>query len=413
MNTHSTLFTTSVGDSAKCPSLQTRKPITKKTTSTLRTALLIAAGCVAACAKPVIVDQPDGADSNADAGADLSNSTGLSVFGSRVPDTFELNSQYTPIATQRQWKRDPHFVSAGGSNYLFMSGSIANPNLERWSLSVYTDTGLPTKDSPWSLMFEGATSTSWDKTDVMAPFASFRAVDGWTVYYAANGDPSKPNWVYQIGRATGTDLTKLTRAQQPIIGVPNYTAGQPDIVRPDAWGATDPSVFVDGNDVYLYYAGLNCEGGTCKFQILRSKSPDGGTSFPPGDVVLSGRAGNPEEAGGVAGPSVIKFGTQYLLAYTALKDIPTKDPVSIRNALSKASVGLMVSSDGKTWQTGTKTGGVLVPRLPGFSSNRSEGVSSPSLYVDGNTVRGYVSGRKDDANANLYHIGSLYLIENP
>ncbi len=368
-------------------------------------------GLYADCAQPVIYDQPMDGGTNTDTDGGTINPS-LSTWTAKVADPFEFPSETSIIAEKdRRWKRDPHYLTVTGNNYLFIAGSDSTTTAERWSLSYYKDSVVPTARSPWMFMFDGPTSTGWDKLDIMAPFASYRQADGWTVYYAANGDSSKPDYVLQIGRATSADLSKFSRATQPVIGTPNFTGMTPDTARPDAYGATDPWVLVDGTNVYMYYAGLDCGSGSCKFQILRSKSPDGGTSFPPGEVVLSGRAGVPEEAGGVAGPSVILRNGQYTMAYTAVKDIPTKDRKSIRNALATGTVGVAVSADGKAFQIGTKSGAALVPQLAGFSSFRSEGAFSPSLFVDGNTVRAYVSGLKNDANGTYFGIGSAELTE--
>ena len=368
-------------------------------------------GLYADCAQPVIYDQQTDGGTNTDSDGGTINPS-LSTWTAKVADPFEFPSETSIIAEKdRRWKRDPHYLTVTGNNYLFIAGSDSTTTAERWSLSYYKDPAVPTARSPWMLMFDGPTSTGWDKLDIMAPFASYRQADGWTVYYAANGDSSKPDYVLQIGRATSADLSKFSRAPQPVIGTPNFTGATPDTARPDAYGATDPWVLVDGTNVYMYYAGLDCGSGSCKFQILRSKSPDGGTSFPPGEVVLSGRAGVPEEAGGVAGPSVILRNGQYTMAYTAVKDIPTKDRKSIRNALATGTVGVAVSADGKAFQIGTKSGAALVPQLAGFSSFRSEGAFSPSLFVDGNTVRAYVSGLKNDANGTYFGIGSAELTE--
>lgn len=369
-------------------------------------------GLLSSCAQPVIYDQPsDGGTNPSDTDGGPINPS-LSLWSAKVADPFEFPSETSILAEKdRRWKRDPHYLSVSGNNYLFIAGGDSNPLTERWSLSYYKDSAVPTARSPWMLMFDGPSSTSWDKLDVMAPFASYRQADGWTVYYGANGDPSKPDYVLQIGRATSADLSKWNRATQPVIGTPNFTGTTPDAARPDAYGATDPWVLVDGTNVYMYYAGLDCGSGSCKFQILRSKSPDGGTSFPPGEVILSGRAGVPEEAGGVAGPSVIIRNGQYVMAYTAVKDIPQKDRKSIRNVLATGTVGMAVSADGKTFQAGTKGGVSLVSQLAGFASFRSEGAYSPSLFIDGTTVRGYVSGLKNDANGTYYGIGSVELTE--
>ena len=368
-------------------------------------------GLYADCAQPVIYDQQTDGGTNTDTDGGTINPS-LSTWTAKVADPFEFPSETSIIAEKdRRWKRDPHYLTVTGNNYLFIAGSDSTTTAERWSLSYYKDSAVPTARSPWMFMFDGPTSTGWEKLDIMAPFASYRQADGWTVYYAANGDSTKPDYVLQIGRATSADLSKFSRATQPVIGTPNFTGATPDTARPDAYGATDPWVLVDGTNVYMYYAGLDCGSGSCKFQILRSKSPDGGTSFPPGEVVLSGRAGVPEEAGGVAGPSVILRNGQYTMAYTAVKDIPTKDRKSIRNALATGTVGVAVSSDGKAFQIGTKSGAALVPQLAGFSSFRSEGAFSPSLFVDGNTVRAYVSGLKNDANGTYVGIGSAELTE--
>lgn len=368
-------------------------------------------GLYASCAEATIYDQLVDGGSNTDSDGGTVNPS-LSTWTAKVADPFEFPSETSIVADKdRRWKRDPHYVTANGTNYLFIAGGDSSTTAERWSLSYYKDAAVPTKSSTWTMMFDGPTSTSWDKLDVMAPFASYRQADGWTIYYAANGDSTKPDYVLQIGRATSSDLKSFSRASQPVIGTPNFTAGSPDSSRPDAYGATDPWILVDGSNVYMYYAGLDCGSGTCKFQILRSKSNDGGTSFPPGEVVLSGRSGVPEEAGGVAGPSIILRNGQYTMAYTSVKDIPTKDRKSIRNALATGTVGVAVSSDGKTFQIGTKSGAALVPQLAGFSSFRSEGAFSPTLYLDGNTVRGFVSGLKNDVNGVYYGIGSVELTE--
>lgn len=376
-------------------------------------AIPAAVGLVSSCAT-VIVDPSYSSDggTNPTTGDGGNPNNSLSTFSAKVADTFEFPPETSLLAeAQRRWKRDPHYMTLNGNYYMFIAGSDSSSLAERWSLSYYKDTVVPGARSPWTLLFEGPTSTSWDKYDLMAPFATYRQTDGWTLYYAANGDPSKPDYVLQIGRATGADLSKLVRATQPVIGTPNFTGATPDTARPDAYGATDPCVFVDGTDVYMYYAGLDCGSGVCKFQILRSKSPDGGSSFPPGDVVMSGRSGVAEEAGGVAGPSIVKIGSQYVMAYTAVKDIPQKDRKSIRNALATGTVGMAVSADGKTFQSGTKTGAALVPQLAGFSSFRSEGAFSPSLYLDGNVLRGWVSGLKNDANGTYFGIVSTELTE--
>lgn len=334
----------------------------------------------------------------------------VSKWTAQAAPEFEFPPETELLAKpQRMWKKDPHYISTNGTNYLFISGSNSYTNRTQWSISAYSDTSELTARSNWRLLLEGRASPSWDRADLMAPFAVPQADGSWVMYYAASGDPSKPDYVLQVGRASSRDMVNWTREDRPLVAASEFRDGIPIEQRPDAFGATDPCLLVDGSDVHLYYAGLHCSDGNCKFQILRSTSKDGGATFSPGEVVLSGRPENPEEAGGVAGPTIAKLKEEYVLLYTAVREVPQKQLLSIRHALTTGTVGIATSSDGKHFLPNKPDGSPLLSRLAGASSYRSEGVFSPSLVEESGRLRAWVAGLKEDGNGVYYGVVSATL----
>lgn len=361
------------------------------------------------CADPVIVDpeRDGGTNPTGDGG---STNKDLPTFIASANLNPSLTSETLGVENNRRWKRDPHYTKDGNVGYLFFSGSY---NLsEQWSLGYFTATvGSPLENkSPWKqalLPQPGA----WDSKDLFSPFAR-RGSSDWSLYYAATGDSTKPDYVLQIGRATSADANTWTRGTQPVMATPAFSgtdvSATPTTVRKDAWGVTDPWIITESNATTMYYAGLDCSVDPCQFRIFRTVSTDGGTTFPPGEVVLSGRSGVPEEAGGVAGPSVVVQDNVYILAYTAVRNPATKSREGVRKALSTGSVGLAVSSDGKNFQPGTRDGSALVSRLPAPSYS-SAGSGSPSLYLDGTVLRGFFAGLSDDTNGTYYSMSDMTL----
>jgi hypothetical protein len=369
------------------------------------------------CADPVIVDPiPDGGTTKP---GDGMTNTSLPRFIANARLDPALLSETGVVDPNRRWKRDPHFVKDGSTSYLFFSGS--NFSAEQWSISYFSDPagGDLTNSSTWRLIFGARAAGNWDSKDLTAPFA-LRTSTGWSLYYAANGDTtagmSKPDYVLQIGRATGTDPTALTREAVPVLPTPAFSGtdanATPAMVRKDAWGVTDPWVISESNALVMYYAGLDCQSDPCQFRIFRSVSTDNGATFPPGDVVLSGRPGNADEAGGVAGPSVVVRNGVYLLAYTAVKNPPTKARDGIRRALATGSVGLAVSSDGKNFQPGTRDNELVFP-VTTSANYRSSGCSSPSLYLDNMALRGYLAGLSDSPSQGTYYsLGDMTITQD-
>jgi hypothetical protein len=309
--------------------------------------------------------------------------------------------------TQRQLKRDPHYFSDGTNEYVFFSGS--GINTEAWSISYFMQAGtavISTSSQPapsWTLAIQGTAGT-WYSGDLTGPAIGYAASQK-TLYFAANVNPAapvatRPDYVFEIGRAT-FDGVSYKPGTSPVLSVPTFTGSTandtPTTARPDAYGVMDPWILNDGSttNVTMYYAGLDCSSGTCKFQIFRSVSSDGGMTFPPGTVALSGRAGVADEAGGVAGPSVIVHNGQYLMAYTAVKTAPMKERTSIRAALATGSIGVATSSDGgMTFKNDAVGGNAAIARIGNY---RSEGCSSPSLYQDvASAVHSYFAGYQNE-----------------
>lgn len=361
------------------------------------------------CAESYIVDPriDGGTDPNSDGGG----TTPKSVWSASPAGSSDLYSESGSYPDYRQWKRDPHFLKDGTVQYVFYSGSSAQT--EEWQIGFFRQDGAsPTTNSPATRAIRRRVGY-WDSVDLTAPSVVLNTTGSprWSLYYAASGDSARPSYVTQIGLATSTDASATTWTQPaaPIIPAGTFTGDATTSTRADAYGATDPWVLVDGSSYIMYYAGLSCPS-TCKYQILRSISTDGGKTFPPGDVVFSGRDGNADEAGGVAGPSVILRDGQFVMAYTAVRQVPEKTRESIRKALTTGSVGLAVSTDGTRFTPATVGDAPLIARVGG-STYRSQGATSPSLFADTNGVIAYFGALLEASNISYFNIGRADLSE--
>ena len=363
------------------------------------------------CAESYIVDPriDGGTDPSGDGGT---NPALKSVWSASPAGSADLYSESGSYPDYRQWKRDPHFLKDGTVQYVFYSGS--SYQTEEWQIGFFRqDSSAPTTNSAATRAIRRRAGY-WDSVDLTAPSVVLNQTGSprWSLYYAASGDSSRPSYVTQIGLATSTDAGATTWVQPaaPIIPAATFTGDTTTSTRADAYGATDPWVLVDGTSYIMYYAGLSCPS-TCKFQILRSISTDGGKTFPPGDVVFSGRDGNAEEAGGVAGPSVILRDGQFVMAYTAVRQVPDKSRDSIRKALTTGSVGLAVSTDGTRFTPATVGDAPLIGRVSG-GTYRSQGAASPSLFADPNGgVIAYFGGLLESSGISYFNIARADLSE--
>ena len=362
------------------------------------------------CADPVIVDPiPDGG-ARPDQGDGGSNATQVWVAAPAATAAFPAEGP--AVDARRRWKRDPHFLQdSAGTQYLFFSGS--DYNKEAWTVSYFTQSsGTVSLASTWTPAIVGTVGT-WYSGDITGPATRFTQTEK-TLFFAANVDPTRPeptrpDYVFEIGRAT-YDGVAYRPASTPALSVPAFTGSgasdTPTTPRPDAYGVMDPWILDDGGgqNVTMYYAGLDCATGTCKFQIFRTVSTDGGLSFPPGNVVLSGRGSNPDEAGGVAGPSVVVRNGQYILTYTAVKTPPSRSRVAIRNALVTGTIGVAVSTDGMTFTNASAGGQSAISRVGIY---REQGCSSPSLYLDAaQNLHSYFAGYYNGINGESYNIAT-------
>lgn len=319
-----------------------------------------------------------------------------------------LQSDTPPLPAYQQWKRDPNFVLDGSDQYMYYAGS--SYQTEQWKLAVFKGVGNenPPKWANTATEVLPDPSAAWDTKDRFAPSVRVNSTGTpkFVLYYAANGDPSRPDFVTQIGRATSADGVSFTRSSTtPALSVPTFSGtsvnDMPTMQRPDAWGVTDPSIHVEGSNVILYYAGLDCATGatgTCTYKIFRSVSTDSGMTFPAGEAVTLGTI--PDAPGGVAGPSVIQNGSVYVLTYTAIAAPVTKSRLGIRQALTRGSIGIATGTDGKNFTyAGTNPSAPIVAR---GGNNYSEGAGASSLYLMGTSIKMYFCGLQELGASGTY-----------
>lgn len=360
---------------------------------------------VSGCADATVIDP--NLDSSVNTTTDGGTTTKVTKYSATpaVKAAFDSNANNP---TYQQWKRDPHFVTDSNDQYLFASGSSFQT--EAWNILYYKQTGgAPTSATSPTLAL-APRAGQWDSLDLTAPHVRIgTGASKFTLYYAANGDATKPSFVTQIGVATSSDGTNWTRGSAPALGVPAFdgtmNTSNPTTARPDAWGVTDPWVMTDNGSTVMYYAGLDCSGGTsCTFQIFRTTSSDNGVTFAPGSVVLSARQGIAEEMGGVAGPSVYYDSTAklYTMAYTAVGAAVPRDRVGLRSTITTGTIGIATSTDGKTWTNAVANGNVLIAKGPG--SYRGQGATSPSLYLlNGTALSMYFTGTIDQSGLGVFY----------
>ncbi len=360
-------------------------------------------GLLSGCADSTIVNPFYDLSAKGDGGGD-GGTTPSSRFTAAPTKVNTLIA--APVDKFNDWKRDPNLVIDGNTQYLFFAGSPSTANMERWSIVTYTTTDTANPPMTWTVpsaaTFGGRTG-QWDSLDVTAPMV---LVDSSTspkfrMWYAGNGDKTKtmPDYVTQIGMATSTDGMNWSRTGGAKNGLALELSGfngitsssTPTSGGADAYGATDPAVIIDNGKTVLYYAGLDCSGSPCKYQILRSVSSDNGQSFPRGDVVWSGR-GTAEETGGVAGPSVVVRNGVYVLAYTAVTSPATRDLAGVRKALSEGAVGIATSTDGVHFTYAGVSPVGIVQKASCPSNLCLLGVSGPGLYTVGTSLRLYFGG---------------------
>lgn len=338
---------------------------------TSRASLPLAALVLCACEDPSVTETR--VDLRTTAGADL----GQKVWRA-LPEGGPALQAEVGLGAADRWrelKRDPFYLKDGDREFLYFAGSPAPPkSAERWSLGrLLGDPGQALGTAPYrteQVLAPGADAGRWDSGNLYSPSLLLDAPlvgKRYGLFYAASGDANIAPHALQVGLARSDDGRSFARPDAPLLA-----AG-----GDDRDGLFDPCVVQpDKNTLWIYYAALSCDGA-CRFQIVRQESRDG-IRFSNRVVVLSGRAGVPEETGGVAAPGVLLLGDTFYLSYTAVRDTPTRDAQSIAAAIRSGTISMAVSGDGVLFvnRSGDRP---LVGRRDFYAG----GSYAPALYAGG------------------------------
>lgn len=283
-----------------------------------------------------------------------------------------------PAGAAGDWqraRRDPYPLVAGERRHLFFAASQSGAAGARWVLGVATAAADKDLTAPTYAQVLAPEAEAWDSGPLSGPgviHGKGAPGGGYAMYYAAAGGAGLPAHVGRIGLSESDDGQIFRRRPAPVLSPPS------DPSAPGGQGLSDPDPLVVGGYVFLYYTGLTCTEGTCRFQILRSVSTDG-VNFRPGEVALSGRALFAEEDGGVAAPSVRVVRGRFLMAYTAVRRRPQPDLQAAWRAVSEGSVALAVSDDGLRFSAAGR-GELLLPQHEIFGNR--DGTTSAALAED-------------------------------
>src|SRR5262245_13994893 len=162
----------------------------------------------------------------------------------------------------------------------------------------------------------------------------------------------------------------------------------------DANGVAHPSVIKDGANYVMYYAGLD-SNGTAKIGRATAPAPSGPYTRGPSPVLDVGTASE-FDAMSVKDPVVVKAGaTDYRMLYTGVETLEG-------NRIER--VGYATSSDGISW---TKRGVVLGPSLGAYASDES-GVDATGMLVDGSTLHVWTSGVDRSGRTRGHHATTAF-----
>lgn len=154
----------------------------------------------------------------------------------------------------------------------------------------------------------------------------------------------------------------------------------------DSASAGEPSVINDGGTYKMWYSGQDAQG---VFRIGYATSSDGKVWTKSPNPVLSVGSGTAWDAAGIASSAVIKDGSTYRMWYMG------------QNAANTVAIGYATSSDGITW-TKQNSGNAVLTGGAGFEA---DGVGSPSVILDGSTLRMWYSGKSGGGIVGTQAIG--------
>ncbi|MCS6913471.1 MAG: hypothetical protein RMK29_04160 [Myxococcales bacterium] len=311
----------------------------------------------------------------------------------------------------REWKRDPEVVLGAAERQMYLAGSPAPPNgLEQWTIGR----AVMRLDQPGgAASFQQLLTPRpgrWDGGDLLSPAVIPNyGGRGFALWYAASGDPQRPDYVFQIGLATSPDGQHWERREQPVLAAPPFSSngpdGRPREQGPTSHGLLDPAVVpMGGSTIWMYFTGVSCEP-RCRFQILRAVSSDG-VHFQTPQVVWRGRPEVSQEEGGVAGPSVLVREGRFYLAYTQVHEPAEPSRDGIRRAIVSGSLGLAVSQDGVTFESASGPWPLLAPNRDFLRG----GSFSPALVEEQGHLRLYF-GALSNLDTPAFSIGRADLMQ--
>ena len=273
-------------------------------------------------------------------------------------------------------------------------------------------------------------------------------------YWGTRGSDFLP----RLGEATSSNASTWSK-----VAITGGNAGPGGSLFPDAVGAAfdkggrrDPSALYDSGIYALYYTGLNASGTRT---IGFASTSENGATKQPDNTSWSARTqvlgtGSGWDAGGVAHPSVIKDGTNYILYYAgtdsggvakigratatarggpftrdagnplltlggagSFDEKGVKDPVVVKvgagdyrmlytgvDANGTERVGYATSTDGASW---TKQGVVLNPSQAPYTNDES-GVEPTGMLIDGSALHVWTSGIDRTGRTRADHTTTAY-----
>ena len=162
----------------------------------------------------------------------------------------------------------------------------------------------------------------------------------------------------------------------------------------DASGVAHPSVIKDGVNYVMYYTGV-ASGGMAKIGRATATSPTGPFTRGANAVLDFGAAGEFDSAS-VKDPVVIKVGaSDFRMLYTGVEALEGK---------SIERVGYATSADGISW---TKRGVVLDPSLSAYAADET-GVEPTGMLIDGSRLHVWTSGIDRTGRTRGNHATTAY-----
>ncbi len=155
----------------------------------------------------------------------------------------------------------------------------------------------------------------------------------------------------------------------------------------DAASAGEPAVIKDGSTYKAWYTGQDAQG---VFRIGYATSADGKVWTKSGsNPVLNIGGAGAFDAAGIASPAVIKDGATYKMWYMG------------DDANGTVAIGYATSSDGITWTKQNSGNAVFTQGAP-WEVN---GVGSPSVILDGSTLKMWYTGKSGGGIIGTLAIG--------